>query len=89
VVRDAGYGEFWKHRGGYSMGLSFPPGLGEGHIIDIKPNDRREIVPGMVFALIPGISVPGVGEVGCFETIVVTEQEARSLSTIAHEVIHQ
>src|SRR5690606_33244398 len=34
-----GIGQLWRNRAAYSLGLSFPPGLVEGHIIDIKPDD--------------------------------------------------
>ena len=68
-----GAGKFWRNRAAYSLGLSFPPGLGEGHIIDIKPNDPRPLRAGMVFHLIPILKVPAVGMIGCTETVMVTE----------------
>jgi len=34
VVTDAGLGKHWLHRTGYSIGVGFPPGWGEGHIFE-------------------------------------------------------
>lgn len=75
----------WRNRAAYSLGLSFPPGLGEGHIIDIKPDDPRPLKSGMVFHLIPILKVPGVGAIGCTETAMVTEGGGVRLGRLALE----
>jgi len=75
-------GKFWKNRAAYSLGLSFPPGLGEGHIIDIKRGDPRPIQAGMVFHLIPILKVPGVGAIGCTDTVLVTEAGGERLGSV-------
>lgn len=77
----AGLAAFFQHRGGYAMGISFPPGLGEGHIMDIKPNDPRRLEPGMVFHLVPIALVPGIGAAGCTDTVLVTASDAEILTT--------
>jgi Xaa-Pro dipeptidase len=73
---------FWPNRGGYSMGLSFPPGLGEGDVLDIKPGDQRLLEEGMVFHLLPTLKSAGVGAIGCTETVVITKTGCRTLSTL-------
>jgi Xaa-Pro dipeptidase len=73
---------FWKNRAAYSLGLAFPPGLGEGHIIDIKPNEKKQIRKGMVFHLIPILKVPCMGAIARTETVVVTEDGAARLGTL-------
>jgi Xaa-Pro dipeptidase len=78
---------YWRNRAAYSLGLSFPPGLGEGHVIDIKPNDLRSLAAGMVFHFIPILKVPGVGAIGCTETVVVTEAGAQRLGELPLEVL--
>ena len=83
VVDRYGYGDRWKNRAAYSLGLSFPPGLGEGHIIDIKPRDPRLLRTGMVFHMIPILKVPGVGAIGCTETVLVTPDGGERLGTLA------
>lgn len=83
VAEKHGMRSLWKNRAAYSLGLSFPPGLGEGHIIDIKPGDQRPLAAGMVFHLIPIMKVPELGAIGCTETVVVTESGGERLGTLA------
>lgn len=75
-------GRYWKNRAAYSLGLSFPPGLGEGHIIDIKPGDKRILKSGMVFHMIPILKVPGIGAIGCTDTVMVTPTGGERLGTL-------
>jgi Xaa-Pro dipeptidase len=77
-----GLGHLWKNRAAYSLGLSFPPGLGEGHIIDLKPGDIRLLKANMVFHLIPILKVPGVGAIGCTETVMVSEDGGVRLGSL-------
>lgn len=77
-----GQGQYWRNRAAYALGISYPPGLGEGHIMDLKPDDQRPLRTGMVFHLIPIMKVPGVGAVGCTETVVVTEDGGRCVSSL-------
>jgi Xaa-Pro aminopeptidase len=79
--------EYWPNRGGYSMGISFPPGLGEGDVLDIRPGDTRPMQAGMVFHLLPTLRVPGVGAISCTETFAVTTDGAVSLGTLPREVL--
>ncbi len=85
VVEKYGVRHLWKNRAAYSLGLSFPPGLGEGHIIDIKPNDPRLLEAGMTFHMIPILKVPGLGAIGCTETVVVREGGGERLGTLPME----
>jgi Xaa-Pro dipeptidase len=87
VVRALGFGDAWKNRAAYSIGLSFPPGLGEGHIIDIKPDDPRVLRTGMAFHLIPILKVAGVGAIGCTETVVVGPNGATSLTSLPRRLL--
>lgn len=82
VVEKAGMSDLWKNRAAYSLGLSFPPGLGEGHIIDIKPNDPRVLKAGMVFHMIPIIKVPGVASIACTDTVLVTPEGGERLGKL-------
>lgn len=82
VVAQAGLSELWKNRAAYSLGLSFPPGLGEGHIIDIKPDDPRPLRAGMVFHMIPILKVPGIAAIACTDTVLVTEDGGQRLGSL-------
>lgn len=87
LVSTARVGDPWTNRAGYSMGIAFPPGLGESGVIDIKPGDQRSLAPGMTFHLIPIIDLPGIGAVGCTETVLVTKDGCESLATLPRELI--
>ena len=57
VVKAAGYGEFFKHRTGHSIGTCVH---GNGvHIDNLETKDARQIVPGICFSIEPGIYLVG------------------------------
>ncbi|MBT3272549.1 MAG: aminopeptidase P family protein [Spirochaetales bacterium] len=56
VIENAGYGEAFFHRTGHSLG---PTGHYIGVNIDnLETQDRRKILPGVMFSIEPGIYVP-------------------------------
>ncbi|MEZ5751703.1 MAG: Xaa-Pro peptidase family protein [Paracoccaceae bacterium] len=67
LLRKAGYGEALLHRTGHGMGVTGHEGpfLAEG--------DHREIRPGMVFTIEPGIYLPGLGGFRHSDTVLITE----------------
>ena len=57
VVKQAGYGDFFIHRTGHSIGEQVH---GNGVNIDnLETRDEREIVPGICFSIEPGIYLKG------------------------------
>jgi Xaa-Pro aminopeptidase len=57
VVVDAGYGDYFVHRTGHSIGHCVH---GNGVNIDnLETKDERELVPGICFSIEPGIYLPG------------------------------
>ena len=57
VVIDAGYGDFFVHRTGHSIGREVH---GNGvHIDNLETKDSRQLVPGICFSIEPGIYLPG------------------------------
>lgn len=68
-----GFGDF-THETGYSIGVCYPPGWNESHIMNLHPGDETVLQPNMVFHLVPSLIVPELnGHVGFSETVVVTE----------------
>jgi Xaa-Pro dipeptidase len=67
-------------RAGYSIGISFPPDWGEGHILSLKYGEKRVLEPGMVFHVPSSIRDEGVALVGNSETILVTERGSEALT---------
>ena len=56
VVIDAGYGDYFVHRTGHSIGREVH---GNGvHIDNLETKDERELVPGICFSIEPGIYLP-------------------------------
>ncbi len=58
-ITDAGYGEYFVHRTGHSLGTEVHSG---GVNIDsFETRDSRDIVPGVAFSIEPGIYLPEFG----------------------------
>jgi Xaa-Pro dipeptidase len=89
AIARAGFAALHHHRTGYSLGVAYPPGSGEGHIIDLKQDDARVLEPGMVFHLVPHIYEEGVVGVGVDETVVVTEGGRDVLLDISRGLIER
>jgi Xaa-Pro dipeptidase len=64
----------------YGLGIAFPPGWDEGHIISININETRPLQPGMVFHLITTMRLQGLGAIGCSDTVLVTEAGCETLT---------
>lgn len=57
VVKAAGYGDYFVHRTGHSIGTSVH---GNGVNIDnLETKDERQLMPGICFSIEPGIYIPG------------------------------
>jgi Xaa-Pro dipeptidase len=87
AIERAGYGDCFRHRLGYSMGIAFPPGWGEGLVMDIAEGNERPLEPGMVFHCVPMIGVPGFGCMGFSETILVTPEGNEVLTDVPRELV--
>ena len=56
VIDEAGYGRYFIHRTGHSLGLT---GHGNGANMDnLETNDQRRLLPGTAFTIEPGIYLP-------------------------------
>jgi Xaa-Pro dipeptidase len=71
VVKEAGYGDFFIHRTGHSIGEEVH---GNGvHIDNLETKDERLLVPGICFSIEPGIYLDGEmaarSEIDCFITL--------------------
>ncbi|MCU0510140.1 MAG: M24 family metallopeptidase [Anaerolineae bacterium] len=69
VIADAGYGDYFIHRTGHSLGTV---GHANGVNIDnLETQDRRRLIPGVGFSIEPGIYLPHEGfgvrlEINCY-----------------------
>lgn len=87
VMARGGIGEEFRHRAGYSMGVAFAPGWGEGLVNDIAEGNERPLEPGMTFHLVPMAGFRGEGNMGFSETVLVTETGCEVL-TDAPRLLH-
>lgn len=88
VVKEAGYGDYFIHRTGHSIGEEVH---GNGVNIDnLETKDERQLVPGICFSIEPGIYLEGEmaarSEIDCFITldgeVVVAGEEQMELIRI-------
>jgi Xaa-Pro dipeptidase len=71
-IEEAGLGQWFRKRTGYSMGVAFAPDWGEGHIASLRAGDEMILEPGMTFHLPPAVRLPGETVYGVSETVTVT-----------------
>ena len=86
VMARGGIGEEFRHRAGYSMGVAFAPGWGEGLVNDIAEGNERPLEPGMTFHLVPMAGFRGEGNMGFSETVLVTETGCEVLTDAPREL---
>lgn len=81
IITKAGYGEYFGHSLGHSVGLFIheKPGL--------APSDETVLQAGMIETVEPGIYVPGFGGVRIEDMVLVTEEGCRNLASSPKELI--
>jgi Xaa-Pro dipeptidase len=87
VIEEAGFGEFFRHRFGYSIGVNYPPDWGEGQILSLRKGEPRLLEPGMTFHMVPLCLVYREFGIGFSETIRVTETGCERFSGLPAEII--
>ena len=80
VINDADIGYKQGRRIAYGIGTAFPPGWDEGDIFSINIDESRPLLPGMCFHLITTMRVPGLGAIGCSDTVLVTDEGVETLT---------
>ncbi len=84
VIRKAGYGKYFVHRTGHSIGRDIH-GAG-ANMDDLETHDVRRIIPHTCFSIEPGIYLPEFG-IRSEVNVYVDEKEARVTGAIQEEVI--
>ena len=81
VIEDAGYGKYFTHRLGHSIGLQdHEPG-------DVSLVNEQLVEPGMTFSIEPGIYLPGRTGVRIEDLALVTESGVEILNAYPHDPV--
>ncbi|SDP26282.1 Xaa-Pro aminopeptidase [Nakamurella panacisegetis] len=82
VIRDAGFGGFLRHRQGHGIGLGMhePPWLEDG--------DPTLLAEGMIVSNEPGIYIPGHAGYRISDSMLVTAEGARPLTSFPRDLAH-
>ena len=86
-VEKAGFGEYWRHRLGYSIGVNYPPDWGEGEIISLRKGENRLVEAGMTFHMVPLCLVYREFGIGFSETVHVTPTGSERFSMLPRNII--
>jgi Xaa-Pro aminopeptidase len=81
VIADAGWAEAFEHGTGHGVGLDIHEAP------TVSPLGTAILSPGVVVTVEPGVYLPGVGGVRIEDTLVVTEDGSRALTTFTKDVI--
>ena len=87
VIEKAGFGEHFRHRLGYSIGVNYPPDWGEGQILSLQKREPRPLEPGMCFHMVPLCLIYREFGIGFSETIYVTDDGCEWFSTLPRQII--
>lgn len=60
-IVDAGYGQYFRHRTGHSMGPAPSPHALGANIDNLETHDTRRLIPGTGFSIEPGVYLPEFG----------------------------
>lgn len=82
-----GVGKYFRNRTGYSIGLNFLPGWGEGHILNIRHGEETQLEPNMTFHLVPICIEYGQVGIGSSATVRVVENGCEVLASRTHELL--
>jgi Xaa-Pro dipeptidase len=82
VIADAGYGDKFRHKAGYSIGIALPPDWSEARTMMLRGGEKRPLQPGMVFHFLPAVFEYREYGVGLSETVLITDSGHEVLTDV-------
>jgi Xaa-Pro dipeptidase len=86
VIADAGYGDKFRHKAGYTIGIALPPDWSEARTMMLRGGETRPLQPGMVFHFLPAVFEYGQYGVGLSETVLITENGHEILTDVERKL---
>jgi Xaa-Pro dipeptidase len=89
IIEDGGYGDKFRHKCGYSIGIALPPDWSEAGTMMLRGGEKRLLKPGMVFHVLPAVFEYKLYGVGVSETVLITDDGHEILTDVErklHEV---
>jgi Xaa-Pro dipeptidase len=86
VIADAGYGDKFRHKAGYSIGIALPPDWSEARTMMLRGGETRPLKPGMVFHFLPAVFEYREYGVGLSETVLITETGHEILTNVERKL---
>lgn len=87
VIERAGFGKYFTHRTGYSIGVNFPPDWGEGQILSLRRGEPTRLETNMTFHMVPLCLVYREVGVGFSATVRVTETGCEELTRLPRTLV--
>ncbi len=86
VIAEAGYGDKFRHKAGYSIGIALPPDWSEARTMMLRGGEKRELKPGMVFHFLPAVFEYREYGVGLSETVLITDSGHEILTDVEQKL---
>ena len=86
VIDDAGYGDKFRHKAGYSIGIALPPDWSEARTMMLRGGEKRTLQPGMIYHFLPAVFEYREYGVGLSETVLITEDGHEVLTNYPREL---
>lgn len=86
VIADAGYGDKFRHKAGYSIGIALPPDWSEARTMMLRGGEKRLLQPGMVFHFLPAVFEYKEYGVGLSETVLITDGGCDVLTDVEQQL---
>ncbi len=87
VIEKAGFGKYFTHRTGYSIGVNFPPDWGEGEILSLRRGEPTLLEPNMTFHMVPLCLIYRELGVGFSATVRITQAGCEELTSLPRKLV--